>query len=103
MRLRRILLVVAVLGVLFACAGLVQTLTAANSTDIGNARPLLVVAWLILTPLFVYMMTLRGRARRVARDRALEEKRTLDAEVARLRTPEGIRAIAQAEEPPEHG
>ena len=62
-------------------------------------RVLLLAALLLLLPVFIYMIRLRGGARRAARARAVAQRQALDAEAAALRTPEGIRA-AGANPPP---
>jgi len=98
--MRRLLVVAGLIGLLFACAGLVQIVGAHSISDWNGGRWLLFVAWLILTPMFLFVISLRSRTRRGARRRALERKQALDAEAARLRTPEGIRAIGGEEPPP---
>lgn len=100
LRTRRLLLLAGLLGLLFACAGLVGVVQARTLADVGGPRLLLFGAWLILMPLFIYVMRLRGRARRMARALALERKQALDTEADRLRTPEGIRAIGGEDNPP---
>src|SRR3954471_17779081 len=59
LRQRRLLLLAGLVGLVFACAGLVQISAARNLADWNGGRWLLVVAWLILTPLFIYVMGLR--------------------------------------------
>ena len=84
---RKFLLIAGIIGLAFACVGLSQAVLAQSVADFTGARLPLIIAWLILMPLFVYTISLRGRARKGARQRALERKAALDAEAARLRTP----------------
>lgn len=100
LKIRRLLLIAGLVGMVFACAGLTQLATAQNTDSWNGGRWLLLVAWLILMPLFIYVMGLRQAARRVARRRAQAKRQALDADVARLRTPEGIRAAGGGEPPP---
>ncbi len=100
LRLRRILLAAGLIGILFACAGVFQLATAQAAGAWNTGRWLLIIAWLILMPLFVSVISLRGRARRGARHRAEARKQEVDAEIARLRTREGIRAIGGGDPPP---
>ncbi len=99
-RTRKILLIAGIIGLVFACVGLSQAVFARSVGDLTGARPALIIAWLILMPLFGYMISLRGRARKSARQRALARKAALDAEAARLRTPDGVRAAGSAGAPP---
>ena len=99
-RTRKILLIAGIIGLVFACVGLSQAVFARTVADFAGARLPLIIAWLILMPLFGYMISLRGRARKSARQRALQRKAALDAEAARLRTPEGVRAAGDAGAPP---
>jgi len=101
--MRKVLLIATAVGVLFACAGLVGLVQARTFADWSGARWLLIIAWLILMPLFGYLVRLRGTARQASRRRALERKRALDAQAAVLRTPEGIRAAGGSENPPPPG
>ena len=94
--IRKRLLAIVVVGVVFACAGLGQVAFAQSRADWDGARLFLLIGWLILMPVFVYLMRLRGTARRTARERALARKQALEHEIAGLRTPEGIRAIGNA-------
>ena len=89
--LRKRLIAVAVVGVLLACSGLTQIVLARNLADFNGARLWLLAAWLLLMPLFVYMMRLRGKGKRAARDLALQQKAQLDQDTAALLTPDGIR------------
>jgi apolipoprotein N-acyltransferase len=91
-RTRKILLIAGIIGLAFACVGLSQAVFARTVADFTGARPALIIAWLILMPLFGYMISLRGRARKSARQRALARKAALDTEAARLRTADGVRA-----------
>lgn len=90
--MRRLLLGVVALGLLVTCGGLAQAVTARSSDDFGAVRLWLLLALLLLLPVFIYMIRLRGGARRAARARAVAQRQALDAEAAVLRTPEGIRA-----------
>lgn len=99
LRMRKLLLVVAVTGLLLACGGLFQAIGAHSVADFGTARALLLAALAVLVPVFVYMIRLRSGARRVARARALEQQRAIEREMATLRTPEGVRAVGGAPSP----
>lgn len=81
----------AVTGIVLACSGLTQIVLAHNLADFNGARWWLVAAWLLLMPLLVYMLRLRGRSRRAARTQAQQQRAALDAETAELLTPAGIR------------
>jgi hypothetical protein len=91
-RVRKLLLSVVALGLLLTCAGLAQAVTARSGDDFGSVRVLLLTALLLLLPVFVYMIRLRGGARRAARARAVAQRQALDSDAAALRTPEGVRA-----------
>ncbi len=99
-RTRKILLIAGIIGLAFACVGLSQAVFARTVADFTGARPALIIAWLILMPLFGYMISLRGRARKSARQRALARKAALDTEAARLRTADGVRAAGNGGAPP---
>jgi type VI protein secretion system component VasK len=94
---RRLLIVLVLLGVIFSCAGVVLYITAPTFRDleprIGWVRGLLIAAWLILVPIFIYMIRLRSRARRGQRRRLQERAAELDQQLSSLATPEGIRAV----------
>jgi hypothetical protein len=94
-RTRQILLALALLGLILACAGMIVLI--GNNFTLG--RILLIAASLILTPMFAYVISIRGRARRGARDRAIARKAELDAQMAAFVTPEGIRATADQPDP----
>jgi hypothetical protein len=94
-RTRQLLLALAGLGLVLSCVGM--TALIANNFSLG--RVLLIGASLILTPLFAYVISIRGRARRSARDRAVARKAELDAQLAAFVTPEGIRATADQPDP----
>jgi hypothetical protein len=94
-RTRQRLLALAGLGLVLSCAGM--TALIANNFSLG--RVLLIGASLILTPLFAYVISIRGRARRSARDRAIARKAELDAQLAAFVTPEAIRATADQPDP----
>jgi hypothetical protein len=95
LRTRQILLALAILGLILACAGMIVLI--GNNFTLG--RILLIGASLILTPMFAYVISMRGRARRSARDRAIARKAELDAQMAAFVTPEGIRATADQPDP----
>jgi hypothetical protein len=95
LRTRQILLALAVLGLILACAGMIVLI--GNNLTLG--RILLIGASLILTPMFAYVISMRGRARRSARERAIARKAELDAQMAAFVTPEGIRATANQPDP----
>jgi len=78
-------------GILLACSGLTQLVLAHSLADFNGARLWLVAAWLLLMPLLVYMLRLRGQGKRAARAVAQQQRATLDAETADLLTPDGIR------------
>ena len=92
MRLRQGLLALAVLGLVLACAGLAALFL--SPRDFTAGRWLLILSSLILTPLFAYVINMRGPARRAARRRAIARKQELDAQLAQFVTPESIRATA---------
>lgn len=94
-RTRQILLALALLGLILACAGMIVLI--GNNFTLG--RILLIAASLILTPMFGYVISIRGRARRGARDRAIARKAELDAQMTAFVTPEGIRATADQPDP----
>ncbi len=93
--MRQRLLILAVLGLVLACVGMIVLI--GNNFTLG--RILLIGASLILTPLFAYVISMRGRARRGARTRAIARKAELDAEMVAFLTPEGIRATADQPDP----
>lgn len=93
--MRQRLLILAVLGLVLACVGMIVLI--GNNFTLG--RILLIGASLILTPLFAYVISMRGRARRGARTRAIARKAELDAQMAAFVTPEGIRATADQPDP----
>ena len=95
MRTRQLLLVLATLGLVLACAGVTALILSPRDFTLG--RWLLIFASLILTPLFGYVISMRGGARRAARRRAIARKAELDAQLAHLVTPEAIRATADEE------
>jgi hypothetical protein len=95
MRTRRLLLALAILGLVLACAGLTALILSPRDFTLG--RWLLIFSSLILTPLFGYVISMRGGARREARRRAVARKAELDAKLAHLVTPETIRATADEE------
>ncbi len=84
-------------GILLACSGLTQLVLAHNLTDFNGARLWLVAAWLLLMPLLVYMLRLRGQGKRAARAMAQQQRAVLDAETATLLTPDGIRRAGGVE------
>jgi hypothetical protein len=89
------LLALAVFGLVLACAGVTALVLSPRDFTLG--RWLLIGSSLILTPLFAYVISMRGGARRAARRRALARKAELDAQLAHLVTPEAIRATADEE------
>jgi hypothetical protein len=95
LRTRRLLLALGFLGLLLACSGC-AVLVPGNFT---LGRWLLLGASAILTPLFIYIISMRGSARRAARTRAIARKAELDAELTAMVTPEAIRATADAPDP----
>src|SRR5689334_13908744 len=92
MRLRQVLLGLALLGLVFACSGVAALFLSPRAFTLG--RWLLILSSLILTPLFAYVLSMRGSARRAARRRAIARKQELDAQLAQMVTPEAIRATA---------
>ncbi len=95
--LRKRLIALAGVGLLLACSGLTQIVLAHSLADFNGARLWLVAAWLLLMPLFVYMMRLRGQGKRAARTLALQQRAALDAATAELLTPDGIRRAGGVE------
>jgi hypothetical protein len=97
---RKWLLIAAALGIVLACGGMFQLVTASSVDAFNGGRLWLFVAWLLLMPLFVYMIRLRGKGKRAARDLAAEQQ-TNESLRAELRTPEGVRRIGGATPPEE--
>lgn len=95
LRTRQMLLALTALGLVLACAGMIVLV--GNNLELG--RILLIGASLILTPLFAYVISMRGSARRSARDRAVARKAELDAQMTAFLTPEAIRATADQPDP----
>jgi hypothetical protein len=97
MRTRQILLALGFLGLFFACAGVSALFLSPRDFSLG--RWLLIISSLILTPLFGFVISMRGSARRSARRRAIDRKQELDAQLAQMVTPEAIRATADLPDP----
>ncbi|MBF6612536.1 MAG: hypothetical protein IVW55_05345 [Chloroflexi bacterium] len=78
-RTQRYLAWAAVLGTLFACFGC--GLYASNNVRVATL--FLVVAWLILVPIFIYLLAVRRRSKRVVRQTLQQQEeqrqRELDA------------------------
>jgi uncharacterized protein (DUF58 family) len=93
-RTQRYLVWLGVLGTLTSCFGC--SLAAAN--QMNAARAFLVLAWLVLVPLFFYLLILRNRAsaeqKRRLRKRAAQEQK----ELAALAAVDDI--LAAGKEPP---
>ena len=66
---------IAITGVLLSCFGC--GLAANNQTNAATA--FLVLAWLILVPLFGYLISIRRRTKRVVRKQDEQRKEELDA------------------------
>ena len=88
-------MILGLLGLILACVGLIALVVVHDRFTLG--RILLVGASLILTPLFGYVMSLRGRGRRESRRRAIARQAALQAELEHLVTPEAIRATADGD------
>ena len=82
-----------------AC-GWLGVLATGNTGNYGLGKWLLVAASLILTPLFAYMIGLRGGARRRMRRAAEARKAELDQQLTAFVTPDAIRATAGSSVPP---
>lgn len=98
--MRKWLLIAAALGIVLACGGLFQLVTAGNVNAFNGGRLWLFAAWLLLMPLFIYMIRLRGKGKRTARELAAEQQAN-ETTQADLRTPEGVRRIGGAAPPEE--
>jgi len=85
---RRLLLAVGALGLVSACVGLGVLI----GGDFTLGRWFVLASSLILTPLFIYVLSLRGSARRTQRRLAEARKAELDTELAAFVTPDAIRA-----------
>ena len=90
LRARRLLIVFGALALACACAGLAVLI----GGDFALGRWLLLASSAILTPLFFYVTSLRGAARRAQRHRAEARKAELDTQLAEFVTPAAIRATA---------
>ncbi len=94
---RKGMIALAVIGIVLACSGLTQLVLAHSLADFTGGRLWLVGAWLLLMPLLVYMLRLRGQGKRAARVVAQQQRAALDAETAALLTPDGIRRAGGVE------
>ncbi len=72
---QRYLGMIAITGVLLSCFGC--GLAANNQTNAATA--FLVLAWLILVPLFGYLISIRRRTKRVVRMHDVQRQQELDA------------------------
>ncbi|MGI8588952.1 MAG: hypothetical protein ACR2M0_14900 [Chloroflexia bacterium] len=63
-KLRRLLLFAGAVGLLFACNGMAQIVSARSIADLGGARLWLLLSVLVLLPLFLYLLGLRRRGKR---------------------------------------
>lgn len=69
--------------------------------DMNAARAFLLLAWLILVPLFIYLIRIRSIASRQYRDRLKREEARLQRELEALATVEGVRAAGAEKNPDE--
>jgi hypothetical protein len=74
-RTQRYIGMIAITGVLLSCFGC----GLAANNQINAATAFLVLAWLILVPIFGYLISVRRRTKRVVRKQDEQRKQELDA------------------------